>query len=335
VLIIVSFAEEPIFLNKNHDFGDVSRATSLFSVDRSDGLSHRKRSEWYVIAHEKFFRIPDAGRDSLDLNSIPSLYSTWFASYGKNKYARLQNNNDPDRFLFIRMYCRFMEEYKEMLKVKFGWLHFVKFTKILSFTVDPSRFFHLHEEFEAVNRGWHKMSSWLRKRYGKFFYIRVLEFQKTGRPHLHVLAVLPEWIDYAKMQELWDKKYDIGVQCRFETIESGKNIDGLKYVLKYVTKSMTVLSQSSDNLYSVLLFASNRRLFSLSDVRDMNAISPVPMLERKHHRVIATWCYVGSVFASQLQSFCREVGLLLDDFMEISRQDAPGGFGFLFGDGEW
>jgi len=82
----------------------------------------------------------------------------------KDKYARMQNIEDSDQYLFIRMYCRFMKEYREMLKAKFAWLHFVRFTKFLSFSVDPNRFFNLHAEFEALNKGWRKIASWLRKR---------------------------------------------------------------------------------------------------------------------------------------------------------------------------
>jgi hypothetical protein len=208
-----------------------------------------------------------------------------------------------------------MKEYKEMLKAKFAWLHFVKFTKFLSFTVDPNRFFHLCGEFAALNRGWHKMASWLRKRYGKFFYIRILELQESGRPHLHILAVLPEWIDYNKMQELWDKKYGIGVQCRFKSVEQGREVDGLSYVLKYVSKTITNLEESGDNLYSALLFASNKRLFSIADVRA--ALDPNPLLEI-HHRVSATWEFQGSVYASEVKSFCEECGVAFGDFVQIS-----------------
>jgi hypothetical protein len=54
----------------------------------------RYRSEWYEMAHEKFFRIPDAGRKELDFDSIPDLFSAWFNDYGKNKFARLRNLED-------------------------------------------------------------------------------------------------------------------------------------------------------------------------------------------------------------------------------------------------
>jgi len=86
--------------------------------------SIRKRSKWYVIARDKFFRIPDAGRKEVDFESIPALFSAWFDDYGKIKFARLRNLEDCDRYLFIRMYCRFMREYREMLKARFAWLHF-------------------------------------------------------------------------------------------------------------------------------------------------------------------------------------------------------------------
>lgn len=282
------------------------------------------------MAHDKFFRIPDAGRKELDFESIPALFSAWFNDYGKNKFARLHNLEDCDRYLFIRMYCRFMREYREMLKARFAWLHFVKFTKFLSFTVDPNRFFHLHNEFDALNKGWHKMASWLRKRYGRFFYIRVLELQESGRPHLHILAVLPEWIDYEKMQDLWDKKYGIGVQCKFKSVDQGKEVDGLNYVLKYVSKTITNLKESEGNVYSALLFASNKRLFSIGDIR--TALDRNPLLET-HHRLSATWEFEGSVYASELRVFCEEEGIAFGDFVKLSRRNVNlGYYGHLFGE---
>lgn len=42
----------------------------------------------------------------------------------KNKFARLRNLEDCDRYLFIGMYCKFMRECEEMLKARFAWLHF-------------------------------------------------------------------------------------------------------------------------------------------------------------------------------------------------------------------
>jgi hypothetical protein len=223
-----------------------------------------------------------------------------------------------------------MKEYREMLKAKSGWLHFVRFTKFLSFTVDPNRFFHLHAEFEALNKGWHKIASWLRKRYGKFFYVRVLELQKSGRPHLHVLAVLPDWIDYGKMQELWDKKYDIGIECKFKSIEQDKQVNGLSYILKYVSKTMTNLKDSTENVYSALLFASNKRLFSIGDAR--TALTVNPLLDN-HHRASATWEFQGSVYASELKSSCREYEVAFGDFVQISTGDCDlSSFGHLFGE---
>jgi len=220
---------------------------------------------------------------------------------------------DPSKKdFYIRMYVRFMDEYREMLKQKFAWLHYVKFTKMMSFTVDPSRFFHLHDEFKAVVAGWHKMAAWLRKTYGPFFYVRVLEFQKSGRPHLHVIAVLPEYVDYGKMQQLWDKKYDIGVQCRFDDIRENKKGDGLSYVLKYVTKSI-VNVEKMENIYSSLLFASNMRLFSMSDVRRSMDAAPDVMLDKKDLRATATFEYVGAVYESQLKEFFED-GIVPDRF---------------------
>lgn len=274
----------------------------------------RQRSKWFNYAHSAFSRIPDAGRTELDFRSIPQFFSNWFYSYGVHKFAHLRPLDPTKKHLYIRMYVRFMDEYREILKKKFAWLHYVKFTKMMSFTVDPHRFFHLHDEFKAVVAGWHKMAAWLRKKYGPFFYMRVLEFQKSGRPHLHILAVLPEYVDYGKMHELWDKKYDIGVQCQFDDIRENKKGDGLSYVLKYVTKSIVNASESTENIYSSLLFASNMRLFSMSDVRRAMDQDPGVRLDIKDPRATATFEYAGSICESFLKPYF-EGGVVPDRFV--------------------
>lgn len=154
--------------------------------------------------------------------------------------------------------------------------------------------------------------------------------QKSGRPHLHVLAVLPDWIDYDKMHELWDKKYDIGVQCKFKSVEQDRQVNSLSYILKYVSKTMTNLKDSTENVYSALLFASNKRLFSIGDAR--TALDVNPLLDN-HHRVSATWEYEGSTFASELRAFCEEEGIVFGDFVKLSTKDIDlGYYGHLFGE---
>jgi hypothetical protein len=52
-----------------------------------------------------------------------------------------------------------------------------------------------------------------------------------------------------------------------------------------------------------------------------------------HHRVSATWEFRGSVYASELKSFCEEYDVAFDDFVQISRNDYDLRFcGHLFGD---
>jgi hypothetical protein len=52
---------------------------------------------------------------------------------------------------------------------------------------------------------------------------------------------------------------------------------------KYVEKTITNLEESADNVYSALLFASNRRPFSIADVR--TGVDPNPLLEVQRARI--------------------------------------------------
>ena len=117
------------------------------------------------------------------------------------------------------------------------------------------------------------MRAWLLKRYGKFVFVKVLEFQKSGRPHLHVLLKfdkLPKYvtdegyhrdgISHKDLSEIW-QKYGGGEVVYIQ--ECNSSFKGLAYVLKYVNKTMSSV-KSYVELFAALLFASNRRLFSMS-----------------------------------------------------------------------
>lgn len=80
-----------------------------------------------------------------------------------------------------------MKEYKRMLWKKLRLLKFIQWDLKIELTLDPKKFQLLENEFNRISKAWAKLRSWMLKRYGYFEFPTILEVQKTGRPHLHVL----------------------------------------------------------------------------------------------------------------------------------------------------
>jgi len=224
----------------------------------------------------------------------------------------------------------FQQIYRERLKESLKWLHFVKFETSLTLTVDPKRFALLFHEYVFVGKGWRKLHNWLVHKYGKFFYILVLEVTKKGRPHLHILTTLP-YMDIVAVREKW-VKYGGGQQMRIDNLH--ENFNAVGYVLKYVTKTITK-SVEDTNVYSALLFASNKRLFSMNDMRNRSMLD-------FHHRASANserrYEIEGSIPLGVVEALCREIGIEIEDFILIEPNNVvlllfPDVFGTCHDDG--
>jgi hypothetical protein len=114
----------------------------------------------------------------------------------------------------------------------------------------------LIDEFAFIDKAWAKTRAWLYTTYGHFEFVKVLEVQKTSRPHLHVLLSGIAYIPHDEGYAIW-QKYG-GGYVWIRPIES--DIDAFSYVLKFVYKSVF----GEDKTYAALLFASNERMFSMS-----------------------------------------------------------------------
>lgn len=84
-------------------------------------------------------------------------------------------------------------------------------------------------------------------RYGHFEFLKVLEVQKKGRPHLLILIAGISHIPIEDLSAIW-QKYG-GGYAWIRSVE--KRIDAVSYVLKYVNK--TILGENET--YAALLFA--------------------------------------------------------------------------------
>ena len=91
-----------------------------------------------------------------------------------------------------------------------------------------------------------------------------------------------------------------------------RHCDAVGYVLKYATKSLVNAATCDVDLSTVLLFASNKRLFSMNDLRNRSMLD-------FHHRVSETsYEMKGSVPICVIDSLCKEMGIELEYFMVIN-----------------
>jgi len=242
-------------------------------------------------------RVADCGREELDLRLVRVHFGNWDEHYRLGRFVRLSKG---DEYLFIRAVNRFCEDYKRRLRKKLRFLRFVKWDLKLELTLDPKRFMRLSDEFALVDPAWAKTRAWLYKRYGHFEFLKVLEVQKTGRPHLHVLLPGISHIPHVDLYDIWQKYGGGYVWVR--RIEG--RIDTVSYVLKYVNK--TVLGE--DKTYAALLFASNKRMFSMSQgLRDTLGV------RRKIRK--QGYAFRGTVEESEVRAFCDEERVPFEDFV--------------------
>jgi hypothetical protein len=107
-------------------------------------------------------------------------------------------------------------------------------------------------------------------------------------------------IPHADLYGIWQKYGGGYVWVR--RIEGG--IDAVSYVLKYVNK--TILG--GDKTYAALLFASNMRMFSMSQgLRDMLGV--------KRRIGKQGYAFRGTVDESEVRTFCFEENVVYDDFV--------------------
>ena len=267
----------------------------------------KRRSSWFFFANSSFKRIRDLGvleEKKLDLLQI--YYESWRAGYW-HKYVHLSKENTH---LFIKQYSRFDLDYRQFLRRKLRLLNNVVWDLKIELTVDPKKCMQYHTEFELLQKGWNRLNSWIRRRYGEFLYFKVLEIGKEGhRPHFHVLLSGVKWIDQSELSDLWES-YGCGKIVYVKSVNNRNRVKMCSYVLKYVNKSIN----SENKSYSAVLFASNKRLFAMSKgCQNMVNVGKV-------HRENKGFVFEGSVSESELIEYCNFKGVEIEAFMRIEVQ---------------
>jgi hypothetical protein len=262
-------------------------------------VTFRRRSQEYCLAKDALSKVADCGREQLDLRFLLIHFENWMEKYLTGKFVKLVKD---DEYLFIRCVNRFMEDYKWVLWKKMKLLQYIDWDLKIDLTLDPKRFMRLEDELLFIGKAWAKLRAWLLKRYGRFEFLRVLEVQKSGRPHLHVRISGITYVPQSDLSEIW-QKYG-GGYIWIKSINS--NVNALWYVLKYVNK--TILGK--DKVYASILFASNKRMFSMSQ----NLL--IKLNIRRNYKSQG-WKFEGTVNELWLKVFCREENIVFDDFIRV------------------
>ena len=286
----------------------------------------RQRSPFFNLAKTELMHVMDLGVDSMDLRLVQVHFQHWLDHY-HNRFCHLSNG---EREIFLRSINRFTEDYRRSLKARMRRLRDIEWDIKIEITLDPKRFMGLYDEFIYLPKLWHTIDRWLDHKYGAHEFLRIMEITKKGRPHLHVLLAFhnTKWRNFFRSMSRRDKEKRFqAFYGKLKSVSARNNggfvwvkpIKGeirlVNYVMKYVNKSINFEGINEDDkqnhVYGALLFATNRRLFSVSHGLRMFA---KPKKEKQG------FSYLGCVPSSELKSFCIE-------------KDIPFGFSVSFDSG--
>jgi len=271
-----------------------------------DSFLKKRRSLWFFYANAVFRSIRDLGvLEENRLRFLEYYFERWRKDYRK-KYVHLVRG---DTHVFIKQYSRFDEDYRRFLRRKLRLLNFMLWDLKIELTVDPKKCMRYVDGFYLLQKGWNRLNSWLKRRFGDFEYFKVLEITKAGRPHFHVLISGIKWIDQDELSRLWDS-YGCGRVVYVKRVFRRNNLKMCAYVMKYVNKTL----RNGDRLFSAVLFASNKRLFSMSKgCQNIINVGKLPRMKKGFE-------FAGSVCESELIAFCNEKGIEIEAFMIIEAE---------------
>lgn len=160
--------------------------------------------------------------------------------------------------------------------------------KLLTLTCPGSEYRAAHTPAEALadmTAKWNLMNRALKKRLGNFHYIKVLEWQKDGFPHFHILlagrVIVPKSI-LNEFRRAWTEYYGMG-NIDIQKNSSGTIKELVRYILKYLTKTNITLPKG-------------KRLFTAS----RGALAPLKKPEPKIYIVKKLlWQFISQVESPQ------------------------------------
>jgi hypothetical protein len=134
--------------------------------------------------------------------------------------------------------------------------------KFLTLTVPGQEYRQNHSPGQALdhmNSSFNKLRTAMRKKYGWFAFFRILEKQRDGYPHFHVLLsgqniARKEVLEY--IETMWQDEYGLGF-VRLNVITNDL-LHGIRYATKYLTKRGTVKTDRLNIKRHARLFSSSR-----------------------------------------------------------------------------
>jgi len=211
-----------------------------------------------------------------------------------------KEENGEGEALVIPYLTRAHSEYIKSVRKKLKCLKRIHSNRaiMMTLTTDPSRHFSLQQAYRAMLKNFHKLMTWLTKKYGCHLdYLAVPEFTKKGIPHIHVVVMgVTYLINQTELSDMWSKYGQAEVVDIRRCGQGFRNSSVYNYVLKYVEKAWDCDGDSPQNLYHIgALWALNGRSYNVSK----------GLLEVKE-RVKQGYTYVGS--------FARNIVQMIADF---------------------
>lgn len=88
------------------------------------------------------------------------------------------------------------------------------------------------ESWLLISRAWNRFTAVMRKRHGPLVFIWVVEPQKSGHAHLHVLT--DKYLDHAEVKEVWERASE---GAKVVWVERVKSANVAVYLGKYMGKT--------------------------------------------------------------------------------------------------
>jgi len=176
--------------------------------------------------------------DDLGANCTHELIARRREGCGGGTYSGHLQGMGPGEELLVRSNCKRWDcEYCAELKAERYLKGIIRVCRehdlalFVSLTLDPKKV--AGDPIVYLNRVWHRFIERMRRRHGRGLrYVRVIEFQRNGNPHIHTM--LPRWVDHA-----WVK---LEVRQAWEGTGGGAQVDAVvtsvRNVAAYMTKAL-------------------------------------------------------------------------------------------------
>lgn len=202
-------------------------------------------------AQENWEALTDAEKDSVRF------------SIGRQEFAKLQRNIMRTRNTVRRLILS----------------NFDTTAKFWTFTFDDKKVpSEINQDVQAANAYWKQFVQRMRRKFGSFKYLTVLEFQKRGAVHYHCLVDLP-YVKQSVVQDIWANG--------FVSVNRIKHVDNLgAYLVKYMTKDL-----SDPRMFGNKTYQCSKGLQRPEEFRGLEADKVIAALDLDQKKEVFTSCY--------------------------------------------